>query len=310
MKRSPPLRCSLAAAVAVLLLAAPAAAQDSPRFYAGAGLGGLFAPGVTMTGDSNDRSSVCDEFINPLYASVPGCTDAARGVGDSWQVPFDGTSGILASAMFGYRVHRLVRVEAEYVLRSANYSQRSGVLGAVGVNADKLSDELFLAQEWLGTVSSSSLMGNVFLDIPGLRWSFTPFVGLGLGIGSTSADYGSVWSRNTNPAAIATGRNQPNAEQIARNLAGTSSSAQATMTDTQVSYQVLLGIDYPLADRVSIDVRARWLLSDEFSGTVVWDPLRSHVPNLRRDGSEPVDGDMTTSDFSFAGIGIGMKYHF
>ena len=310
MKRFSPLHGCLAAAVAGLLSATPLVAQDEARFYVGAELGGLFSPGVTMTGDSNDRASICDEFINPLYASVPGCTDAARGVGDSWQVPFDGTRGTLASAMFGYRLHRLVRVEVEYVHRSANYSQRSGVLSAEGVNADKLSDELFLAQEWLGTVSSSSLMGNAFLDFPDLGWSVTPYVGLGLGIGSTMADYGSVWSRNTSPAAIATGRDQPNADQIARNLAGTSSSAQSTMTDTQFSYQVLVGIDYPVADAVSIDVRARWMLSDEFAGTIVWDPLRSHVPNVRRDGSEPVDGDMTTEDFSFVGLSIGMKYHF
>lgn len=309
MKPYPTLHGFLAA-IAIVLFAAPVAAQDGPRLYVGAELGGLLSPGVTMTGDSNDRSSICDEFINPLYASVPGCTDAARGVGDSWQVPFDGTRGILATAMVGYRLHRLVRVEAEYVHRSSNYGQRSGVLSAQGVNADKLSDELFLAQEWLGLVSSYSLMGNVFLDIPGLSERFTPFVGIGAGIGNTKADYASVWSRNTDPAAIATGRDQPNAEQIARNLAGTSSSAQATMTDRQYSYQVLVGIDYPLADAVSIDVRARWMLSDEFAGTVVWDPLRSHVPNLRRNGSEPVDGDMTTEDFSFAGLSIGMKYHF
>ena len=99
-----------------------------------------------MTGDSNDRASICDEFINPLYASVPGCTDAARGVGDSWSVPFDGAGGVAMSAVMGYRLHGMVRAEVEYVMRSSNYSQRSGVLAAQGVNADKLSDELFLAQ--------------------------------------------------------------------------------------------------------------------------------------------------------------------
>ena len=79
-----------------------------------------------MTGDSNDRASICDEFINPLYASVvPGCTDAARGVGDSWSVPFDGAGGVAMSAVMGYRLHGMVRAEVEYVMRSSNYSQRS-----------------------------------------------------------------------------------------------------------------------------------------------------------------------------------------
>ena len=174
----------------------------------------------------------------------------------------------------------------------------------------RLSDELFLAQEWLGLVESKSLMGNVYLDLPGVAGGFTPFVGLGMGIGRTNADYASVWSRNTDPVAIDTGRDQPNADQIARNLAGTSSSAQATMGDTQTSYQILAGFDYPVSETVSVGLRARWMRSGEFAGTVVWDPLRSHVPNLRRDGSEPVDGTMSTDGFSFVGVSLGMKHHF
>ncbi len=221
---------------------------------------------------------------------------------------FDGARGVVAGAVMGYRLHGRVRAEAEYLLRTSDYSQRSGVLAAEGVNADKLNDELLLAQEWLGLVSSSSLMGNICLDLPGTIG--TPFVGLGMGISTTNADYASVWSRNTDPAPIATGRGQPNAEQIARNLAGTSSSAQATMEDTQISYQLLAGFDYPVADAVSVDVRGRWMTSDTFVGTVVWDPLRSHVPNVRCDGSEPVSGKMSTSDFSFVGVSLGMKYHF
>ena len=291
-------------------MATPALAQGDRRFYVGAELGTLLSYAVTMTGDSNDRASICDEFINPLYASVPGCTDAARGVGDSWSVPFDGAGGVAMSAVMGYRLHGMVRAEVEYVMRSSNYSQRSEVLAAQGVNADKLSDELFLAQEWLGLVESKSLMGNVYLDLPGVAGGFTPFVGLGMGIGRTNADYASVWSRNTDPVAIDTGRDQPNADQIARNLAGTSSSAQATMGDTQTSYQILAGFDYPVLETVSVGLRARWMRSGEFAGTVVWDPLRSHLPNLRRDGSEPVDGTMSTDGFSFVGVSLGMKHHF
>ena len=310
MMRSRCLYSLIATCTVLFPVATPGLAQGERRFYVGAELGVLSSPAVTMAGDSNDRASICDEFINPLYASVPGCTDAARGVGDSWSVPFDGARGVAASAVMGYQLHGMVRAEVEYVLRSSDYSQRSGVLAAEGVNAEKLSDELFLAQEWLGLVSSKSLMGNVYLDLPGMAERVTPFVGLGVGIGRTSADYASVWSRNTDPAAIATGRDQPNAEQIARNLAGTSSSAQATMKDTQIGYQLLAGVDYRVAETVSVGVRTRWMSLGEFAGTVVWDPLRSHVPSLRRDGSEPVDGTMSTDDFSFVGVSVGMKHHF
>ena len=179
------------------------------------------------------------------------------------------------NAVMGYRLHGMVRAEVEYVMRSSNYSQRSGVLAAQGVNADKLSDELFLARDW---ENECRLRERVVQK------------------------HGSV--------AIDTGRDQPNADQIARNLAGTSSSAQATMGDTQTSYQILAGFDYPVSETVSVGLRARWMRSGEFAGTVVWDPLRSHVPNLRRDGSEPVDGTMSTDGFSFVGVSLGMKHHF
>ena len=76
--------CSLIVTCTVLFpMATPALAQGERRFYLGAELGTLLSSAVTMTGDSNDRASICDEFINPLYASVPGCTDAARAAAPS-----------------------------------------------------------------------------------------------------------------------------------------------------------------------------------------------------------------------------------
>ena len=44
---------------------------------------------------SNDRSSVCDEYINPNALRVPGCTTADRGVGDGWSAPFSDGLGFV-----------------------------------------------------------------------------------------------------------------------------------------------------------------------------------------------------------------------
>ena len=123
------------------------------------------SPGVNMVGDSNDRSSICDEFINPLYAALSQCTVPNRGEGDSWTVPFDGTGGAFGSLFAGYRFSPLLRAELEYILRVSNYGERSPVTTAQGVNADKLSDELFLADEWLRTVSMFGLFANVHFDL-------------------------------------------------------------------------------------------------------------------------------------------------
>ncbi len=72
-------------------------------FYISGEIGANFAPGLDTTGFSTDRASVCDEFINPDFATVtdtPGyensnCTGPNRGVGDDWQNEFDGATGIL-----------------------------------------------------------------------------------------------------------------------------------------------------------------------------------------------------------------------
>ncbi|MCE2391958.1 MAG: hypothetical protein J4G09_10815 [Proteobacteria bacterium] len=124
------------------------------------------------------------------------------------------------------------------------------------------------------------------------------------------ADWGSVWARNPDPERIATGAGQPNAAEIRRNLAGTASHAPTELEDTLFGYQLLVGVDYELSDAVSLGLKARWVDFGTFRDDLVWNPLRSHVPNIRRDGSEPVKGIMETSDTEMFGISLSLKYDF
>lgn len=293
-----------------LLWTATSWAQQTAKIYVGGSAGVSRSPNVSMVGDSNDRSSVCDEFINPLYAALSECTVPNRGEGDNWTVPFDATAGAFGSMFVGYRFSPLLRGELEYILRVSNYGQRSPVVSAQGVNADKLSNELFLAEEWLGTVSMLGLFANVHFDLNMIDGPILPYLGAGVGFGDTRADYGSVWARSPDPEDIRTGRDQPNADEITRNLAGVASSGHVTMRETLLSLQVIAGAEYFIQERIAFDLRARFMLSQEFNGTIVWDPLRSHVPNVRRDGSEPVHGLMSTDDFSALVLSFGMKYYF
>ena len=295
---------------ASLLWATTSWAQQAANIYIGGSAGISRSPGVSMVGDSNDRSSICDEFINPLYAALSQCTVPNRGEGDSWTVPFDGTGGAFGSMFAGYRFSQLLRAELEYILRVSNYGERSPVTTAQGVNADKLSDELFLAEEWLGSVSMFGFFANVHFDLYMIKSPILPYLGMGVGFGNTKVDYGSVWSRSPDPRDIRTGRDQPNADEIVSNLAGVASSGHATMEETLLTLQVIAGGEYFVGGEISFDLRARFMLSQEFEGRIVWDPLRSHVPNLRRDGSEPVDGLMTTDDLSALVLSFGMKYYF
>ncbi len=295
---------------ASILLTTASSAQQTAKFYVGGSAGLSRSPDVTMIGDGNDRSSLCDEFINPLYAALPECTAPNRGEGDSWTVPFDAAWGTFGSAFAGYRFTSFIRAELEYVLRINNYGERSPVTTAQGVNADKLSDELFLAEEWLGTVSSLGLLANVHFDLNLIEGPILPYLGVGIGFGDTKVDYGSVWSRSPDPDDIRTGRDQPNAEEIAMNLAGVASSGHATMRETLLAFQMIAGAEYFVQEKISFDLRARLMLSQEFRGIIVWNPLRSHVPNIRKDGSEPVRGVMTTDDLSALVLSFGMKYYF
>ena len=136
--------------------------------------------------------------------------------------------------------------------------------------------------------------------------------GVGVGIGSTAVAYGSLWSRNVNPTAISTGEGLPNVDDIRQHLAATTSSFQGILSDTLVSQQVWVGVHYALSESLSAGVKSRWVHSAVFESdeAVVWDPLRSHVPNLRRDGSEPVSGQLLTDARTLWGVGLSLTYHF
>ena len=294
----------------------PAWAQTGSGFYLSNRLGANFASGLDVVGDSNDRASVCDEFINPNYLSVAqylpiDCTAPNRGEGDDWMNAFDGARGILAGAAVGYRVWGRLRFESEYFYRESVYNQTADVPGATGASGDKLDQELVIATDRIGSVTSHNLFGNLYFDLVN-KSRFTPYVGFGGGVGFTDMDYGYLWARNANPAAITTGEGLPNADAIRRNLAGTTSSAQTELTDALFGYQVLFGVDYALTESVSLGVQGRWVNYDAFRDDgIVGDTLRSHhQPNLRRDGSEPVSGGFQTNGMRMFGVSVNLNYHF
>ncbi len=295
----------------------PAPARAGSGFYLSGELGVNFAPRVDFAGRSNDRPSVCDEYINPLYASVPGCTSVGRGSNTYWQDVFDATEGMLAGAGMGYRLYERYpnrlwgrfRLELEYFYRDSEYDQTTPVSNAAGDNFQKLEGEILTAEERLGSLTSHNLFGNLYFDFVNTS-RFTPYIGFGVGVGFTEADWGSLWARNPDPSKIATGRGLPNADEIRRNLAGTASRSQTELEDTLFGYQVLFGMDFALTETLSVGVKGRWVNLDAFQDSHIWDPLRSHPPNLRHDSSEPVRGWAKTNDTEMFGVSLSLKYHF
>ena len=279
--------------------------------YVSMELGGHYGRDLSFINTSNDRPSICDEFINPLFASVPGCTDPNPGEGDQWVVDFDRATGVTASFAIGRQITRLIRTELEYLFHSSGYKQVADVASGTGTDADKLNLEVVLAREHLGDISSHSLMLNSYASLTTRRYGpWIPYVGAGVGASRISTFYGFTWYRNRNPDAIGAGEGLPNAEEIRNNLAGTISAGSAVLTDEVLSWQLMVGVDYMISRRTSVGLKLRRVDFLSFEpGKLVSDPLRSHVPNNRRDGSEPVYSYTRTSDLETFSAALVMRYH-
>ena len=326
--------------VVTTFVLAPGWAQAGSGFYVSGDLGINIASGMDTIGTSDDRPSVCDEYINPSYDTVEdssgadsngklystyNCTGSDRGAGGRWTNEFDGATGILAGAAVGYSFAGQspnqswggLRVELEYFYRQSNYDQTADIFGGAGTQQDKLTDEIVQATDRIGSMTSHNLFGNLFYDFINTS-RFTPYIGIGGGVGITNMEYGSHWARNENAGkipgtdeyAIKTGVNLDNYPEIRRNLAKTFSAAQPMLSDMLYGLQILFGVDYAITEAASLGLKGRWVRFGSFSDDFIWYPLRSHPPNLRLDGSEPVSGRFKTDNVEFFGVSVNLKYHF
>ncbi len=305
-------RIGAALAAALLLVAVPGAPAEEKRsgFYLRADLGANRAGSVTLLGKSNDRASRCDEFINPRYAEIPGCTDPDRGSSAGWQTAFDSASGVLAGLAVGHRVTDWLRMEVETFHRESEYDQTSPVASATGDTAGKLEGEIVRAEDRIGSVSSRNIFLNFVFDLP-VEGAVTPFVGVGAGLSWTELDYGDLWVRNSDPAKIATAAGLPNEDEVRRNLAGTTSSKQGELSDRLSGFQALAGADWKVSDAASVGLQARYVRSDSFEDETDWERLRSHASQLRLDGSEPVTFRIRTEEsVSYAALAFYLKIRY
>ena len=62
-------------------------------------------------------------------------------------------------------------------------------------------------------------------------------------------DYRALWRRSADPNTVESARGLPNEDEVRRNLAGTVSRAENTLSSTLRGYQLLLGAEYALSER-------------------------------------------------------------
>ena len=284
-------------AVASMAVAAGLPATAAPaKWYVGVGFGGNASRDVVMESGTNDRASICDEYINPRALSVAGCTTPNRGAGDGWRAPFNPGGGFSGEVEVGLRPSPRWRLATVYAHSRTDFDQTVSSTDATGADFDKIDNELSVGEETLGSATSDEFRIVAYRDWPN-RTRWTPYAGTGVAVSRTRKDFAWLWARSADPADIATGLGQPNAGEIRRNLAGTVSVGRRTLRDTMVGYVVIAGVERALSDSVSIGLKAEWKRFEAFeSDGYAGELLRSHAPNLRLDGSEPVSAWSRTRD--------------
>ncbi len=296
------------AALIVLCLAVPAQAG----LYISGDFGMNFGSSMTTDGHDTDRASICDEYINPDYASVTtrDCNAPNRGATSLWKNRFGSDEGPLFALAIGFDMpDSMFRTEVEYFYRDTGYDETSNVTSTGGDVFAKLGGELETAEETIDSVTSHNLFANLYVDFdrPG---RLTPYIGIGIGLGFTEMDYGGIFQRNLDPAAITTGDDQPNAAVIKANLAGSTTTEHEELDDTLFGYQLIAGVDYMLTDHLAAGIKVRYVEYDSFKDGDEWDILRSHTSNVRRDGSEPVVYDIKVDDMEMFTASLTLKYKF
>lgn len=295
------------APIILLCLGFPAGAAE---LYARGTVAAVAAPSMRLFSGDNDRASCCDGFVNPDYASLPGCTDPDRGSGavDDWRSRFSSARGIGAGIALGVPFGGRWAAEAEYARSAAEYDRAAPILRPDGVPYARIfGAELPIAEERIGVVATDALFANIRLRF-GAPEGIQPFAGIGFGVARLGIDYRMRWVRAADPELMDSAAGLPNEAQVRRNLAGTVSRASARLSDTVPAAQLFAGAQLPLGDALSLILEARYRRFDRFLAGGRYDALRSHPSNLRRDGSEPVSYRVATEDIGGFAVGAGIVW--
>ncbi|MYD97807.1 MAG: porin family protein [Gammaproteobacteria bacterium] len=303
--------CRRHLAVALACVGALLGTKLNADFYFGAAVGGDRLPSMRLVSGDDDRASRCDEYINPRYAELPACTAPDRSVGaaDAWSSRFASAWGAQSGVAVGYRLGERYRIELEADYGSVGLDTSSPIIAPSGIPYDTVAaPELADAYERIGNAKFLGLFVTAYVDLPNPS-RFTPFIGIGTGVGFASMDYDVLWERTDNLDNIVyAGAGLPNEDEIRRNLVGGDTRARQRLRDRLGAAHVTLGIGYALTERMSLEIRARHVRSSAFGDGGSYITLRGHPSGLRRDGSEPVRWHVGTEDTSRTHVGLRLNY--
>jgi len=286
----------------------PADAQGAGRggMYAGLDLGLVFPGRLATQGMDTDVQTLCDELIPvPMRADGtlvprPSSSMCQSGGGDGWTNSLDFGRGVMGGVQLGW-FHNNFRFELEYA-----YSAYDGDRGPIdGLIAGK-ENEFVYQNEKFENITSHDFFINGYVDLQvGAR--FTPYIGFGLGWRRMELDYTGTFIRNTYDVF----NNNP-ALADRRNAAGTLSYTEEKLDDDLFGYQLIIGGDYAVDERLTVGAKFRYMRFDEFDGGYTSsDFLRSHDSIVRVGGVDrPVVNKVETDKMDNWVVSLNLKYAF
>lgn len=256
----------------------PAAGDLAAQPYVGSELGLALSPALRLVGTDNDWGTRCDLLVNPEGLETGSECDTPPPATE-WTNESGRAAGIAAGLSAGYRFGRY-RAEVEYRYRAAAYHEYAPTQIGDEVTAQKADQELETAVGGAGDVTVHGVFANLAADFRTANRRLMSHVGVGAGVQRVSIDYFSLWKRNDDPARITTFEDAG----LRAKLAGTTTLGAAVLDDTMLSVQVLGGVDYRVADRLTIGNTIRYAtgLGAFRSAAREWDQLRSHDSTVGR----------------------------
>ncbi len=255
----------------------------------------------------------CDRLLHSNPSSVSAdtaCTDTAvRQIGDN---EFDLGGAFTGSARLGYAWAR-VRVEAAF---SSRAHEGETVPFVTPGDNPALQGK---ASEWspdnppyyrLSDFSVRSLFLNLYYGFGG-NAAWTPYVGIGAGLGRVRTNYAASFQRRTlaDGYVAAAGGDPERPQEWQLGAAGTSSVLDTQLREEVFGYQLIGGVERVLREGVTAFVTVRWTGFDDIAGEDVWATIRSHRP-VQADGVTPFETEQALEGIGGLALSVGIRYGF
>ena len=285
-------------------------------WYGGLELGITTDNKITNPSSDTDVPTNCDQHFAPTTIPDPDSAGETLSLpipltnptcqrGDSWENSFDLDTAALFGLTAGYD-WGAVRLELEY-LRHTHSGGYSPLQNVVSIASDTSKDsELVVQGESVTDFRNEHFSLNVYYDFQPLQSHFMPYIGLGVGITDIEFAYSAQFIRNSDASVLRAAGRHPGA-------AGTATLANHKLSDELMTWQFMLGLDYPLTERVLPGVKLRYVrFEDKFSDGREWDLLRGHASTIAPGtaGGDPVRYRFQTDDLDFWSVGFSVKYLF